>query len=343
MFVRRAYFVWACLAAGAVRSALGAGAARGAATTYTGAVVEFASLRVNSTMLPADAKVSHMLGNVAAFAPFVQKAKAGGAQIIVFPEYAITGAGTTDASGMDPLKRHPFDRDDAEGFCESVPQPHANLTLCTQAAARDHPVVQALACLAKSHGIVLVANLLERENCATTTNTKASHFAEDASPCRGGRRQFNTAIAFDESGSLVAKYHKRHLYGHEKKSLDRGRDRQPNSSFMSSFGVRFGMFVCYDILFEQVLPFDVHDYVYPTEWVNWIHGDFPLERSTSVQKRWSFNHEKNLLAANYGGLGFKASGSGIWSHGEKLAEYFNPSRQPKSRLLLAEINTHRNM
>ena len=58
-----------------------------------------------------------------------------------------------------------------------------------------------------------------------------------------------------------------------------------------------------------------------------------------MQRIWSATHGKNLLAANYGGLAKEASGSGIWGKGGALAEFFNPTTQPESRLLVADVVT----
>ena len=56
-------------------------------------------------------------------------------------------------------------------------------------------------CLAEKYQIVLVITMIDSVN--------STYF-------------YNTAIAYDESGKILAKYHKSHLYGTESKYLDAG-------------------------------------------------------------------------------------------------------------------------
>ena len=48
-------------------------------------------------------------------------------------------------------------------------------------------------------------------------------------------------------------------------------------------------------------------------------------------------HQRNMLASNYGGFGKHASGSGIWHHGAALQLFFNPSLEPRSHMLMADV------
>jgi predicted amidohydrolase len=283
---------------------------------YRAAVVEFAAQRVPNVNYSYAFKLNNSLNNVKNFEPFIAKAKQQGSQIIVFPEYGVTGAGFEK-------KNSRFNRKEAGEFCETLPD--AGKPLCTDKNSAQYPVGSALACLAKKYSIVLVSNMLTRVPCKA-----------EAKRCKDGQKQYNTAVAFDEQGTLLAKYYKRHLYGPEKKSLDRGRSPPRDSVFKTSFGVEFGMFVCFDILFEDLPSKSIKNWAYPTEWVNWsnlVRG----ERSTDVQKIWSDVHSRNLLAANYGGFGKKSSGSGIWLSGKALAMFFNPTNEPMSHLLVADV------
>ena len=62
-----------------------------------------------------------------------------------------------------------------------------------------------------------------------------------------GRYQFNTDVAFTD-GTLPARYRKVHLFGFEKTYFNTV--RQPEVvTFITSFGVTFGVFTCFDLLF----------------------------------------------------------------------------------------------
>ena len=64
--------------------------------------------------------------------------------------------------------------------------------------------------------------------------------------------RFNTQVALGEDGRILAKYHKTHRYlssgcvgdGHQQPG---GQDPR---YFDTSFGVRFGMMLCYDLCFH---------------------------------------------------------------------------------------------
>jgi predicted amidohydrolase len=292
-------------------------------------VVEFAPKQAPTQQISWAEAHALNLANLQRFEPFVEQAKANGSQIIVFPEYGLTGDGVSDASGQ-----FDFSRDGVENFTEPIPEP-SPLVLCNSASSVTHPVSSAASCLAKKHAIVLVINFLDRIPCSPPTagagNSSGGGEGAGDALCPDGRHQFNTAVAFDESGAIIAKYHKRHLYGDEAKYLDAG-TRPNGTAFQTSFGVEFGMFICFDI-FWQTAPAHLH-YAYPTEWVNNV---IVPEKANEAQRAWTLEHQTNLLAANYGGFGRSASGSGIWAKGRALAKFYNPTADPQSKLLVADV------
>jgi pantetheine hydrolase len=96
--------------------------------------------------------------------------------------------------------------------------------------------------MAISHSIVLVANMGEVRYCNGSFGSRVDpHCPSD------GRFQYNTQVVFNEQGELLAKYHKSHLY--YEPQWDRG-DGVP-VTFTTSFGVRFGLMICYDIMWPE--------------------------------------------------------------------------------------------
>ena len=77
--------------------------------------------------------------------------------------------------------------------------------------------------------------------CAEPTNTTACPFQD-------GLQLFNTEVAFDESGVLIAKYHKQHVW--KRHVFDTPLILEV-VTFTASFGVTFGLFVCFDIAFPH--------------------------------------------------------------------------------------------
>lgn len=281
--------------------------------SYRAAVVEYApELAPNQTITHSQA-LEHNLMNFRAFESYVSTAKTNGSQIIVFPEYGVTGDGISQPKWTD------FSREGVVAFTEPIPEPHQG-SLC-ESQTTNHPITTAAACLAKKYSIVIVLNYLDRVNCTIGEGG-----------CQDGKFMYNTAVAFDEEGILISKYHKHRLYGAEANFLDKG-PLLNGTSFDTSFGVKFGMFICFDILFQDHPSELLTNFIFPTDWVNAA----PFEKALEVQRLWTLDHQKNMLASNYGGFGKGSSGSGIWNKGKALADFFNPSKIAQSHMLIADV------
>lgn len=281
-----------------------------ASGSYRAAVVEFAPVQAAK-----DAAVDEVqalkLQNFGALAAFAKEAKANGSQIIVFPEYGITGDG--DLGGD-------FTRKSVQPFLEEIPKAE---NPCQEKAAlpASSTIVQA-SCLARNLSMVVVFNLATREQCI------AGHEG-----CPGdGQLVHNTAIAIGENGAILSVYHKRHLFGDESGYMNPSSN--PKARFKTGFGVTFGMFICFDMLWEIADP-DVTDFVFPTDWVNNAYIIGP--KAIAAQETWAWAHQKNLLASNYGGFAKESSGSGIYSKGRTLTSFYNPTKSPQSKLLIADV------
>eukprot|EP00658_Telonema_sp_P-2_P018137 TRINITY_DN17113_c0_g2_i2.p1 TRINITY_DN17113_c0_g2~~TRINITY_DN17113_c0_g2_i2.p1 ORF type:complete len:283 (+),score=58.43 TRINITY_DN17113_c0_g2_i2:98-850(+) len=150
-------------------------------TTYRAAAVEFAPERAPNASISISQARALQLRNLERFVPFIAAAKANHSHIIVFPEYGITGDGTT-------LEDADFSRDLATIFAEGIPSPDASTSLCGQTAhSKDYPVTRALACMAQKFEIVLAANMLDVVPCTV-----------GRAGCSDGRHQYNTAVVFDQ-------------------------------------------------------------------------------------------------------------------------------------------------
>jgi len=90
--------------------------------------------------------------------------------------------------------------------------------------------IEALADIAKTYGIVVVANLSE----IVDKDTK-------------DEKIYNTEVAISEKGVLLAKYHKLNPY--YPKTFDT--PSKETVVFTTSFGVKFGLFICKDMLHDE--------------------------------------------------------------------------------------------
>lgn len=145
-----------------------------------------------------------------------------------------------------------------------VPNPNTRLTsLCSEtdnvSSLYEDFLIQ-LSCAAQKLGVYVVINLTEKELCSAVP--------EDNRPCSAaGYNIFNTNVVFDRQGVIVSRYRKVHLYGEQKNTTF-----TPEFGwFDTDFGVRFGHFICFDILFytpaqQMVEKYGIKDFIFPSMW-----------------------------------------------------------------------------
>ena len=241
--------------------------------------------------------------NLLAFDNLATQAKAKGVQIIVFPEDAITGYIYLHRNAIYPyLEELP-----------PIPFSPTFIVPCKNKKYAEQPIFQELSCIALRHNVVLVANMGEKQPCN----------ASDPSCPPDGRYQFNTNVVFERDGSYVTKYHKFHLYGGETKVFDVPLSPE-HVTFTTSFGVTFGVFTCYDILFRDpalyLVEKGVQNFIFTTAW----GSQLPYFVSIAFQQAWSLKTGTTLLAANFHWPTFPflpGTGSGIYSSGTPLSTF----------------------
>lgn len=283
---------------------------------YTAAVVEHAPTFLDPNAAPPTRSeaLAAMRNNLEALAPHLAVAAQQGAQIVVLPEDALTGFLNCKRAQMAP-------------YLEVVPDPDAGLVVpCNNASWAASPVLQDLSCAAVTHGVVLVADVGAMEPCAGQPGCPAD-----------GQWQFNTQVALDESGAVIGRFHKYHLFYEPQYNAPALPEVR---TFNTSFGVRFGQMVCFGIMFadpsEDLRRAGVRDVVFSSWWVNTP----PTVFATQWYQAWTRHYGTTLLAA--GGVMAPAvdySGSGIFSSGAVLAAYYDvaTSTAPQDRVLVARV------
>lgn len=199
---------------------------------YSAGVVEFRP----STSITSQAR---MQDNLQGYLEILDSEDAKDLDIIVFPE-----------STLNNNEEATF-----------VPNPSLGLvTPCDSTSGEYHELLVQLSCAAKRLATYLVINLTEKEWCATVP--------EDTRPCAAsGLNLFNTNVVFNRNGAVISRYRKVHLYGENKNTTF-----VPEADwFDTDFGIRFGHFICFDILFyypaqSLVLNRGIKDFIFPSMW-----------------------------------------------------------------------------
>lgn len=285
---------------------------KNAGVSYRAAVVEALGTPANCD--PADiggCVASVLYQNIDAMDKWAGKAAAQGAQIVVFPEtYVYSGWSISMPSLLD-------------AFME--PLPTAGTVLCEKEAGNSSRIAQAVACVAKKHKLVIVTGIGDKAPCVK----KVHPFTKRPFPCnkQTGLGNFNSMAAFGIEGEMLAKYHKSHLARSWGSDLEPGiseADTPEAVSFVSHFGVRFGMIACHDIQFPEpsrsLVNAGVGDWVYSAFWNNLG----ATATSLGVEESTSRLYGVNLLASS-SNAGRISSGSGIWPADTeaKVSQYFN--------------------
>ena len=217
-----------------------------------------------------------------------------------------------------------FTRRTIKPYLEYIPDPkRVSWNPCTEPwRFNNTEVQQILSCMARNNKIYIVANIGDRQPC-------------EGAKCPGdGQYQYNSDVVYDVMGNLVARYHKAHLYGEDQ--FDK-----PNKTefitFTTPFG-KFGVFTCYDILFQTpavdlVKKYDVTNMVFPTAW-----GDeLPQLSAIGFHSSFARSLKVNLLAANIHMPIFRMLGSGIYTPDGAISYYYDDAIFSGGKLIFADV------
>lgn len=143
-----------------------------------------------------------------------------------------------------------------------VPDPAINHTApCDQVDDRNspyHEFLRRISCAASQAKTYVVINVKEKENCTTRTGVSCAS---------NGLNIYNTNVVFDRSGRVISRYRKVHPFREHINTT-----KVPEfGEFDTDFGVRFGQFICFDIIFytpaqEMVTKHHIKDFVFPSMW-----------------------------------------------------------------------------
>ncbi|KAL3991490.1 hypothetical protein ACER0C_011115 [Sarotherodon galilaeus] len=135
-------------------------------------------------------------------------------------------------------------------------------------------------------------------------------------------------------GLLVARYHKHNLY------FEASCDTPPEPeiiTFDTPFAGKFGLLICFDILFHDptvlLVQRGVHQLIFPTAWMNQL----PLLDSIQFQQAFSLAANVTLLAVNIRNDRLIMTGSGIYTPFSATYHHARKGDPEEGRLLVARV------
>ncbi|XP_064624833.1 pantetheinase-like [Lineus longissimus] len=284
--------------------------AKAARESYVAAVFEHAPYLLDpKTVVSKEEARANMQRNLDVYEEQITKAKIQGSDIIIFPEDGLYGFG--------------FTRTTLEPYLEDIPSPQDNSCPCSDPGNNQTmPIQYRLSCLAKYNALFVVANAGDLKPCTGDPNCPAD-----------GRFQYNTNVAYDPRGCLVARYHKQHLFY----EIQFNQPTQVEFSYFDTPFGRFGFAVCFDILFKEpiidlVLKYNVTNIAFPTAWMDAL----PLLSAVGFHSGWARGMGVNFLSANIHRPKHRMAGSGIYSP-EGVLEYTR-SDEKNGVLLVSNVS-----
>jgi predicted amidohydrolase len=274
---------------------------------YVGAVVEHTTYQGTENET-SDSKLSKNLDLYEQFVALSAKHKV---QVLVFPEFGLT------PGAMDT-------RADLYPYIEVIPEVSANVTPCGDASFNDRPILQRMSCAAQINKQLILVNMVDNIACSASSDPNCPS---------DGHYQYNTDVVFNEQGKLDGKYHK----SHEIKSLQKAYDVAPTTevTYKSSFGVEFGLFICYDIMFQDppkvLRDRGIEHFLYAV-------AQYEIGEKTIIEG-WSRNNNATVLSANLGSGGRKDC-SGLIVNGNALeAQKYHLANKdfPEENILVATV------
>ncbi|XP_024113996.1 biotinidase [Oryzias melastigma] len=259
--------------------------------------------------------LQHMTKNLDVYEEQATRAAQQGVDILVFPEDGIHGFN--------------FTRSSISAYLETIPDPQQETwNPCMEPGRHNNTeVLQRLSCIARRNKLYVVANMPDLQPCPLPSDPSSSCPPD-------GRWQFNTNVVFSSEGQLVARYHKQNLY------YEYSFDTPPQPeiiTFDTPFGGRFGLMVCFDLLFRDptvtLVERGVRQLIFPTAWMNAL----PLLDSIQFQRAFSLGANVTLLAANTRNDRLIMTGSGIFTPFSATYHHAQEGDPEEGKLLVARV------
>ncbi|KAL0867646.1 hypothetical protein ABMA27_008398 [Loxostege sticticalis] len=242
--------------------------------------------------------------NLQNYLDYIRQAAEKNADVLVFPEMTLTRGDKVEVPIHGLLKQYP------------VPALHPELY---------HHILVSLSTAARQHEIYVLVNLQEEMDCR---DAPGEYCPDDRTYV------FNTNVIFDRTGAVIDRYRKINLFG----EYTRHPALKPDLGiFITDFGVTFGHFICFDIMFQVpatqvVQKHNLTDILYSTMWFS----EMPFLTAVQTQEEYAYMMNINLIGANANNVKVATTGSGIYSGSAGALISVMPGT-PASNLLVARV------
>lgn len=190
-----------------------------------------------------------------------------------------------------------------------IPEPNDKVSPCDSVDYPEDDLVKQISCSAKMYQRYVVVGVVTKIACPDEDMIEQND-QRDCTDREDTMSYYNTNVVFDRNGTVVSRYRKFNLFGE-----DVDRPLKPTlATFETDFGIKFGHFICFDILFrypasELIRSENITDIIYPTMW----YSELPFLTAVQVQHSWAFTNNVNLLAAGANNPVIGSTGTGIFA------------------------------
>jgi pantetheine hydrolase len=225
--------------------------------------------------------------NLAAYKLHAEAAGKRGVDILVFPEFGLGGE-------LDS-------RDGIYPYLEDIPDFVQGQTIipCLSGNPSTQPISVNASCWARTNNLTIAIEYYDLKVCDRSSDPDCPS---------DGRYQYNTEVVFGPQGEIIAKYYKYHEWIAFLDAIDTPKEA-PLITFTTVFGVKFGIFMCFDMFFPSpaldLVDMGVDHFVYSVA--------MNMRLGKQAHSTWSSMTKTVLLSSNLG-----QRWSGIFNDGEEI-------------------------
>lgn len=187
-----------------------------------------------------------------------------------------------------------------------IPEPKDSVSPCENFPDN---LVKQFSCSAKTYQRYVVVNIVTKVSCPDD-DMIAFKDPRNCSDRADGFSYYNTNVVFDRDGKLISRYRKYNLFG---EAVDK--PYKPTLiTFETDFGVKFGHFICFDLMFkspalDMVRKENITDVIFTTMWFS----EMPFLTAVQIQQNWAYANNVNFLAAGANHPEYGSTGTGIFA------------------------------